>query len=37
MIVVSNTSPIFILINRVGFWIDEQLYTEVLQAVDELP
>ncbi|MDJ0898686.1 MAG: DUF3368 domain-containing protein [Xenococcus sp. MO_188.B8] len=26
-----------ILIDRVGFWIDEQLYTEVLQAVDELP
>lgn len=24
------------LIKRVGFWIDEQLYTEILQAVDEL-
>lgn len=24
------------LIKQVGFWIDEQLYTEVLQAVDEL-
>ncbi len=24
------------LIKQVGFWIDEQLYTEILQAVDEL-
>jgi predicted nucleic acid-binding protein len=24
------------LINQVGFWIDEQLYTEVLQSVGEL-
>ncbi|MBO1347940.1 MAG: DUF3368 domain-containing protein [Hormoscilla sp. GUM202] len=23
------------LIDRVGFWVDEQLYTEVLQAVGE--
>ncbi len=35
---IQEVKPLLdILIDRVGFWIDEQLYTEVLQAVDELP
>lgn len=35
---IQEVKPLLdILINQVGFWIDEQLYTEVLQAVGELP
>ena len=35
---IQEVKPLLdILIDRVGFWIDEQLYTEVLQAADELP
>ncbi len=33
---IQEVKPLLdILINQVGFWIDEQLYTEVLQAVGE--
>ena len=35
---IQEVKPLLdILIDRVGFWIDERLYTEILQAVDELP
>lgn len=35
---IQEVKPVLdILIDQVGFWIDEQLYTEVLLAVDELP
>jgi predicted nucleic acid-binding protein len=34
---IKDIKPLLdILVDRVGFWIDEQLYTEVLQAVGEL-
>ena len=35
---IQEVKPVLdILIDQVGFWIDKQLYTEVLLAVDELP